>query len=441
MKRDAHLGLVMLLLAAPCSIAIAQSQDAQSLSRQDGVDQQEAATNEEGSRSEVRIPEYVASLSGTGLIAMDKVGEHLLLSISTGGGWDSNPANTSINRSATVYSISPYIGYKGASPKKRYIFQYQPTILGYMSALYSNQTLHRASGSITFDSSERWKWEISGGGSYGPNSTQLLVSPQSVAVGDVPGTNGGASAAYLSNSGNITYIAGSVNASYRESQRDTIEVSGSNSYSSISGYSQQGSVAGLKASYIRDISERLSVSGYGQASHFYGDLVCESSGVGVGMRWQSGEKTYLSLSAGPQISTRNCNNTRVGVTYSVAFSTKVTWKSQMYLLTDYMPTISYLGPGSWQRSASGGYQYQITKIGILGADAGYVSSNTLTTTTSYKGIFWTAHYGFYLPHGISVAYSYRGYITDNAGSSYNRNLAQFSVTWTRNAGPRSLTGY
>ena len=71
---------------------------------------------------------------------------------------------------------------------------------------------------------------------------------------------------------------------------------------------------------------------------------------------------------------------------------------------------------------------------MVGADAGYVSSDSLTAVSSYRGKFWGANYSFRLQHGIGVSYSYRGYITDTGTTNYKRNLAQFSITWTHNAG-------
>jgi hypothetical protein len=438
MKRSGHLRWVAVLFAGLCSCAsLAQSASEQADSSSadtaqstvSNVDETVQTSRDANSQEQ----QYTAALNGTGLISMDGVGKRMLLSMTSGGGWDSNPSNATDGGSSAVYSVSPYIGFRGVSLKTQYLVQYQPTILGYTSRLYSRQTLHRTSASFIGNPSERWKVGVNVSGSYGPNGTRLLASQQTVAVGEVPGTGPG-SASYLSDAGNITYIVGSIDLSYRKSERSTLVLSGSNSFSSISGFNQQGSVAGSKLSYIRDLSPALSFNSYGQAAHFYGDLNCESFGVGGGIKWQPRERTFLSVNAGPQISTHSCSSQQLGFTYSAAFSSRASRKSQFYLLSDYLPTVSYLGPGLWQRSASGGYQYQVTRIGVLGADLGYVNSDSLTAVSSYRGTFWGVNYGFRLHHGIAVSYSYRGYVTDSGNTSYKRNLAQFSVTWTHDAG-------
>jgi hypothetical protein len=398
MKRTRHLRCAAALFAGLCSGAVLAQSSGERLDSSSADTPQSMVLNvDDTARTSREVssqePQYAAALNGTGLISMDDVGERVLLSTTVGGGWDSNPSNATDGGSSGVYSVSPYIGFRGASPKTQSLVQYQPTILGYMSDLYTRQTLHRLSASFTGNPGERWKWGLNVSGSYGPNGTRLLVSQQTVAVGEVPGTGAG-SASYLSNAGNITYIVGSIDLSYRKSEKDTLVLSGSNSFSSVSGFNQQGSVAGAKLSYIRDLSPALSFTSYGQAAHFYGDLNCESFGVGAGMRWQPKEGTFFSVSLGPQISTHACSSQHLGFPY----------------------------------------QYQVTRIGVLGADAGYVSSDSLTAVSSYRGTFWGVNYGFRLHHGIAVSYSYRGYVTDTGETGYNRNLAQFSITWTHNAG-------
>src|SRR5262249_27866374 len=154
-------------------------------------------------------------------------------------------------------------------------------------------------------------------------------------------------------------------------------------------------------------SQTFGLNGYAQAGHYYGDLQHESYGVGAGFSWRPGERTSLSFNAGPQISTCACDSTKSGLAYSVSFGTRLTNKSQMYFLTDHQPTVSYLGPSLWQRSTSGGFQYRITPIGVIGADIGYISSDTLTAASSYRGTSWGANYSFHLRHGLAVSYSYR----------------------------------
>jgi hypothetical protein len=324
------------------------------------------------------------------------------------------------------------MGVQGATPKSKFLLQYQPTITGYTSSAFSRQVLNRGALSIIRNSSERWKWTLNASGVHGQDGTRLLAPQQVVPIGEVPGTGSG-SASYLPNSGTVTYLAGSFGITYRRSERDTVTLTATDSFNRTTGFNQQGSVATARVGYGRELTPRVGVSGYGQASHYYGSLRCESFGFGMGLRWQPQERTLLILSGGPQLNTDACGNQQ-GVAYSAAFSTRLSRKSQMYLLSDYQPAVSYLGPGLWQRSASGGYQRQVTSIGTVGVDLGYTSSNTLTAVSSYRGTFWSVNYGFKLRNGLAISYSYRGYMTDSGGNKYNRNLAQFSLTWSSNAG-------
>jgi len=401
-------------------------------SRDDPSSRSEDATSVSPQKEE---PVYAGSLNGSGLIAMDESAEkHLLFSMTTGGGWDTNPGNMEKASSSGVYSLSPYLGYRMATQRSQLIVQYQPTFLGYNSEVYARQSLHRASGSMLFTQSERLTWKVDAFGNYGPNGTRLLSSSQAVAVGEVPGTSGASSASYLGNSSNLTYVAGSVSAAYRLSEQDTIAVTGTNAYSRTSDLNQQGGIANLQVAYTRAVSETVSWNGYAQGGHFYGDLAYETYGAGGGLRWRPRERTSLSVSVGPQFTTCDCASSRTGLTYSVSFGTRIADKWQMYALTDHLPTVSYLGPSLWQRSASSGVQYQVTRIGVVSADVGYISSDTLKAVSSYRGISWGVNYGFHLPHGLAVLYTYRGYATNTGGAETNRNLAQASITWTYRGG-------
>jgi hypothetical protein len=95
---------------------------------------------------------------------------------------------------------------------------------------------------------------------------------------------------------------------------------------------------------------------------------------------------------------------------------------------------SYLGPGLWQRSASGGYQWQATTMGTLSVDLAYVSSNTLAAVSSYHGTYFDCVYSVHLRHGVTVLYSYRGAVSSAGGTSVSRNVAQFSLVWSSNVG-------
>jgi len=418
MRRIGQFAGVMVLIAGLCPLML-MAQDQATSRPESGVDNQEE--------------QYVGSLNGSGLIEMgENMEQHVLLSLTGGGGWDSNPSNNYNTKSLAsgVYGLSPYLGYKGSTPRSQFIVQYQPTIMRYMSTEYAQQALHRASGSLVFTESNRLKWALSADTSYGPNGARLLSTPQTVAVGDVPGTSAASSAAYLDNSGNVTYIAGSASVSYRSSDRNTIAVSGINTYSRTSGPNLAGGIANLRGTFTRDISQTLSLNGYLQGGYYYGGLRSESLGGGAGFSWQPWERTFFSFNAGPQVNTCTCGTNHIDLAYSASLGTRLTNRSQMYLLADHQPTVSFLGPSFWQRSASAGFQYHVTARGSLRVDAGYTSSDTLTAASSYRGTSWGVNYSVFLRHGLDISYSYRGYATDTSGAQTRRNLVQASITWT-----------
>jgi hypothetical protein len=378
--------------------------------------------------------QYAAALDGTGLISMDRTTPtHLLLGAAVAGGWDSNPDNLGNGASSGVYTLSPYFGIQASTPKTQYLLQYQPTITGYSSSLYAQGTVHMASATIVGTVNERWSWDFRASGSYGKDSLRLLAPQQSVAVGEVPG-NGSSSASYLPNAGTVTYANGDLDIHYRESERDSLEFHVANSFSRFTGLGENNGVATTgRFGYGRDLSSRLGVIAYGQSSYINGFIDCASFGGGIGLTWQAGERTSLSLSGGPQFDTSACGH-QLGFFYNAAFSTRLSSKSQIYLSASRQPTASYLGPQLWQLSVSGGYQRRITSIGILRLDLGYAGSDTLATGSSYHETYFDCIYGYPIGHGFSATYSYRGYLGDLDGTKFTRNLALFSLTWTPGAG-------
>lgn len=390
---------------------------------------EEAVQTTQGGNSEEQ--QFTGLLNGSGLLAMDDQDRGLIVSVTTGGGWDSNPGSSSDSASSSVYSLSPYIAIHGASPKSQFIVQYQPTILGYPSGMYAGQTLHAASAQANGNLSDRLEWKMNLNGSYGQNGARFLAPLQSVPVGEVPGT-GASNASYLPNSGSITYILGSAETSYRRSERGTVSFDLWSSFNRVTGFDQAGGAATARLSYRHDLSPTLALMTYAQGSHYYGDLKCEGLGAGAGIRWRMGESTTFTADVGPQI-TRGCGEQQ-GYSYTIGYSTRISSRTQFYLLTNRLPMVSYLGPGLWQRGASAGLQQQVTRVGLISVDIGYSSSTALTAVNSYRGIAFSAIYGVRLGHGLGLSYSYRGLFTDSAGTGYNRSLAQISLTWTSNSG-------
>src|SRR6185437_11949337 len=380
-----------------------------------------------GSGEEQQL-QYAAALDGTGLISLgSEVPSHLLWGATVAGGWDSNPENLDIGVASGIYTLNPYVGIQISTPKTQYLFQYQLTNTGYTSN-YARQNMNMASTRILSKLNDRWSLDMGAMGSYGRDSVRFLGSQQTIVVEGVAGIGSG-SASYLPNAGTVTYADGSIGASYRKSERDTIKLSASNSFNRYSGLGESNSVAALNVAYARDLSPTFAALIYGQSSSYYGSLRCKNYGGGAGLKWQASEKTAIALSGGPQLNTSECG-TQQGFAYSASFSTQFTGKSQLYLLSSRQPTASYLGPGLWQESASGGYQRQVTAIGTISLDVGYVASKTLTTVNSYHGTYVDFIYGYHLSHGLRASYSYRRYVGDAGGTRFSRNAALFSMVWT-----------
>jgi hypothetical protein len=377
--------------------------------------------------------QYAVALDGTGLISMDSSApSHLLFGATVSGGWDSNPDNLGNGVASGVYTLTPYLGVQANTPKAQYLFQYLPTITEFSSSSYAKQSINVASVSIVGSASDRWKWDIKAKGSYGQDSIRFLGSQQTVAVGQVPGT-GPNSASYLPNAGTVTSIDGAGEVSYRKSERDSIELRVENAFNRYTSLNESNSTATMNLGYDRRLSALLGVVAYGQSTYYYGSLRCGSYGGGIGLRWQPDERTSLSVSGGPQLSTQACGNQQ-GFAYSVSLSTRLSGASQIYLLSARQPATSYLGPGLWQDSVSGGYQRKVKVIGTISFDVGYVASNTLTTVSSYRGTYFDCAYGYPLGHGLHASYSYRGYVGDSGGTAVTRNVALFSIAWTSAAG-------
>jgi hypothetical protein len=389
-----------------------------------------AAPAEDTSSSAVEEQQtrFAAALDGTGLISLgSNAPGHLLVGATLSGGWDSNPDILRNGVASRFYTISPYFAIRANKPKSQYLLQYQLTATGYNSS-YAGQNLNIASASIIENPTERWKFDFEAMGSYGQDAIRFMGAQQTVAVGQVPGT-GPNSASYLTNAGNVTYVSASLDSTYRMSARNSLQLQVANAMSRYTGYTGSNNIATANISFARDLSPTLGASVYEQNSYYYGSLHCESYGGGVGFRWKPGENTLIALSGGPQFDTRKCG-IQQGFAYSLSMSTSLSGKSQMYLLSGRQPATSYLGPGLWQESVSGGYQRQVTRAGAVSFDVGYLRSDAVTALDSYKATYFDCVYTYALNHGLRGTYTYRGYIGGSGGSHIDRNLAMFSLDWT-----------
>lgn len=419
-------------LFAQTSIEVQGSASADQTAEPTSVNVEDSTQPRQSARADDRQePRLVAALNSSGLIRMENaMKRHVTLGAAVTGGWDSNPSDTATSVSSGVYSLSPYLGIQAATPKTQYILQYQPTITGYSAGVYGRQTIHTASAFMAGDLSERWKWDLTAFGSYGQNAARFLAPQQSVAVGVVPGTGSNA-ASFLPNAGTVTNIIGTVGFQYRKSERDTLGVSASNSFNRYTGFNENSSIATIELGYKRSLSATLGLITYIQGLHYYGAFSCDSFGGGVGIQWQIRDRTFFSLNGGPQLNTPACGNQQ-GLAYNAAFSTRISTKSQLYVLSNSQPANSNLGPGLWERSASGGYQWQVASTGTLNCNAAYVSSDTLTVVSAYRGTYVGCAYQVKLRHGLTLSYEYRGYLTVSGETRTTRQTALFSLAWTNN---------
>jgi len=386
------------------------------------------ADDTSSSTIEYQQTRFAPALDGTGLISLDSSApNHLLLGATFSGGWDSNPDILRNGVASQFYTISPYFAIQANRPKSQYLLQYQITATGYNSS-YSGQTLNVASARIIENPTERWNLDFQAKGSYGQDAIRFMGAQQTVAVGQVPGT-GPNSASYLTNAGSATYVSASLDSTYRMSARNSLQFQFANALSRYTGYLGSNSIATANISFARDLSPTLGTSIYEQTSHYYGALHCESFGGGVGIRWKPGESTSIALSGGPQFDTRKCG-IQQGFAYSFSMGTSLSGKSQMYVLSGRQPATSYLGPGLWQESVSGGYQRQVTRVGAVSFDVGYLRSDAAKATDSYRATYYDCVYTYALNHGLRGTYTYRGYIGGSGGSRIDRNLVMFSLDWT-----------
>jgi hypothetical protein len=377
--------------------------------------------------------QYVPALDGSGLIPMNSgKASHMMVGAAIAGGWDSNPENVPNAVSSGVYMLSPLIGVHASTPNTQFILQYMPTITRYTSNVYSGQTMNVASVAMSGKPSERWSWDIKGMGSYGQDSIRFLAPTQTVAVGGVPGTGANA-ASYLPNAGTVTYMYGSGGLSYRKSERDSIEMTAANTFSHYTGVNGNNSIASTSLKYNRGLSPTLSVRVYGQTYYYYGALNCNSFGGGFGVTWNAADRFHLSVNGGPQLNTSSCGQQQ-GFAYNAAFSARLTHNSQLYMLAAREPTVSYLGPGLWLESGSGGYQRQVGLKGDISFDIGYVKSDTLTATSSYNDVFLDCSYSHQLSHGLNLSSSFRRYSGSTNGSDFSRNVLLFSLGWAPTVG-------
>lgn len=374
--------------------------------------------------------EYVPALDGTGLIPLNSLKRvHLLAGSTFTGGWDSNPGSLGNNPQAFFHTISPYIAMHLSSRQTQLFVQYMPTITKDIG--YSGQAMHIASARLIGKLGERWKWTMSTAGSHGQDSIRLLTPTGSANVGDVP-ANGPSSAAYLPNAGTITDIDADLGLMFDISPRSSFGFQITNSYNSIPALHKSGSVITGGANYLHRLSPKLSLLGYEQTSGYYGGLSCLSIGGGTGLAWQPRERLSIAMGAGPLFSTSSCKNPPQ-FSYNVSLSAGLPRRSQAYFRASRQPSSGYLGPGLSQDEVAAGIRRQMGLSHLLAFNVGYVHSSSLTSTPSYEGAYYDSSYTHSLSRRLAMICSYRSYVGSASTTSFHRNVALISLTWTANS--------
>jgi hypothetical protein len=426
--------IAVLFMAFGTQAVLAQTTETgQSASTSSEVSSDASNTSNQTASSDQSQTTYVPSLDGSGLIAInDMFRTRMLVGANSSGGWDSNPDNLEQGAASGAFIFSPYIGVQVNSARVQYLFQYQPTIRHYTSDQYGGGVLNLGSATITGKLSERWQWDFKAIGSHGQDSIRLLAPGQTIPVGNIAGASGGTSS-YFPNAGVVTYLSGEAGIHHDLSQRDIIEFTAANSYSDYTGLHQKSSIATVTARYQRAVSQKLSLLVYDQNSYYYGAIHCGSFGFGGGVNWKMRENTSLSLMGGPQLDAADCGKQQ-GFSYAASFGSRFTSKSQIYATSSREMTTTYLGPGLWQETVSGGYQRELTPSRVVGFDIGYVTSDALTATSSYKGTYFGGIYSHRIGHALAFSVSYRNYTGNWGETNFTRRVALVSFSWTPGVG-------
>ncbi|WP_263357931.1 hypothetical protein [Acidicapsa ligni] len=430
--------IVVVLCAGLCAVRIqAQSVPDTSLDTAPSQSQTSSEVTDPGpskSPDQDQRNQFVPALDGTGLVSMRTNHRfRFLAGETTTSGWDSNPENLPKGSASALYTVSPYFSLQASTNKTQYLLQYEPTFNFYSG--YSGNTMQVASAKVLSSASDRLTWTLGLSGSHGQDSARLLAPTQSIPIGSVPGT-GPNSSSYLPNAGTITNIDGSLDLHYDLSPKNFLGFDFANSFSSMPSLNQKNSVATTNLFFTHGLSPTLGILAYQQTSQYYGTLSCTTFGGGAGIRWQPLQSTMLVLKGGPQINAPICKSQQ-GFSYSVSLATKLSGKSQFYLLAGRQPVTGYLGPGLWEDSFSGGYHRQISSANVIVFDVGFVTSSTLKNVSSYRGVYFSSSFTHTLSRGLSIASSYRSYDESSGATGFNRNILLLSLIWTPNSRPPS----
>jgi hypothetical protein len=186
--------------------------------------------------------------------------------------------------------------------------------------------------------------------------------------------------------------------------------------------------------YTRRLSPTLSLSPYGQILASTGSVSCASIGGGAGIAWQLAERTGLSLSAGPQFSSKACGSQQSYV-YNAAFNTRLNASSQMYALAGRQFSSPYLGPGLWQNTIATGYQRMFRTTTVASLDVSYASSPGVGTATDYHGVFLGGSLGRTLGRALNPSLTYRRIMSHAGTSRLDRDTLMFSLNWNSRSFP------
>ena len=431
MRTPRHHGAFLLAgLLACSSSALAQSAEPDTTACEPGdcSGPAPAVTTDVKGDTPTSQPEiYAASLNGRGPIALTGVPGEILFGIGLSSGWDTNPDNGTRSVATRLYVANPYAGFRITTPRTQTLVQYSLTAANYNSS-YAGQVLHAGSARILRSVTDRWTVDFSGDASYGTNGARLLGSQQSLIAGSVQGT-GSEAASYLGDEGNVTNVSADLGTSFQVSARDSLQLRISDGFTRFSGHSQENSILTSTFSFGRELSAIVGISGYAQASHYYGTLSCDSFGIGVALQWKWSDATSLSASGGPQVNASNCH-AQQGAAYNVAITRKFGDRSEAYLVSKREPGTSYLGPGLWQDTTSLGIARQVSRGGVFQVNLAYLHSVGLDGGQAYNPVYLDTEYGYKISHSLRSSLSYRAYKDLSGGTNASRNVAMITVSWS-----------
>ncbi len=378
----------------------------------------------------LRSTVFVPALNGAAPIALDSTARPLLsYGSNLGMGWESS----NLDGSSALVTASPYVTLQSVLASTEFILQYSPTFAKYTADNYIGGSLQRGTATALGTFSPRWRWNANTSVAHGQDSLRLITPAESVVVGDISAASPDA-AIYRADAGVGTYVTVGTGVTYLKSERDALDLQLGESYNHFTGISGDSNILSAQISYIHKVSPTLSVNPYSQVLASTGYFSCTSFGAGAGLNWQVAERTGISLSAGPQISTKECGS-RLGFVFSAALNMRINSVSQLYLLAGRQFSSPYLGPGLWENTAGAGYQRMLNRATAATVDLSYANSTGIGNVANYSGVFLDATVTRTIGRVLSPSLSYQRIMSNTGPTIFNMDSIIFSLSWSSNSSP------